>query len=117
MKVLVCGGRHYHFREGLYATLDHVLQQSADTDPFDVLIAGGARGADQLAFEWALERGVFFVIFPADWDLYGRRAGPVRNQRMRDEGQPDAGIAFPGGTGTEHMFYLLETAGIAVWRL
>ena len=32
--------------------------------------------------------------FPADWTTYDRSAGPIRNQQMLDEGQPEAGFAF-----------------------
>jgi hypothetical protein len=39
----------------------------------------------------------------ADWNRLGPGAGHIRNQRMIDEGKPDAAVAFPGGTGTADM--------------
>ena len=47
----------------------------------------------------------------------GLSAGPARNQRMLDEGKPDAGIAFPGGPGTADMTRRLKEAGIPVWEI
>ena len=29
------------------------------------------------------------VTYPADWDKFGRAAGPIRNQQMLDEGKPN----------------------------
>jgi len=42
--------------------------------------------------------------FPqGEWDELGKKAGPLRNQRMLDEGKPDLVVAFPGGGGTKDM--------------
>ena len=49
MRVLCCGGREFLDREMLAATLDRLHQERA----FSLVIAGGARGADTLAEEWA----------------------------------------------------------------
>ena len=49
LKVLVCGGRDFDDRAAVYAKLDRL---HADR-PFRAVIAGGARGADTLAIEWA----------------------------------------------------------------
>ncbi len=79
------------------------------------LIQGGARGADYFAWEWANERGVMCGSYPADWDAHGKRAGPIRNQQMIDEGKPDGVVAFPGGRGTKDMVDRAEKAGLKVW--
>jgi YspA, cpYpsA-related SLOG family len=77
-----------------------------------VLVAGGARGADTLADEWAKAQGIACQIFMADWEGLGRKAGPIRNQRMLDEGKPDLVIAFPGGRGTADMVRRAREAGV-----
>ena len=50
----------------------------------------------------------------AEWHRLGRKAGPIRNQRMLDEGKPDLVVAFPGGTGTAGMVALACKAGVRV---
>jgi hypothetical protein len=80
----------------------------------DAIIHGGARGADSMAGEFANETGIEEIVFPADWKMYGRRAGPIRNQQMLDEGKPDLVVAFPGGRGTADMVGRARTAGIEV---
>lgn len=94
-KVLVCGGRDYLDRASLYKVLD----AAHSANPIVLLIAGGARGADSLAADWASYRGVEKKIFVADWENQGRSAGPKRNQRMLDEGKPDLVIASPEDLG------------------
>jgi len=59
-----------------------------------VVIEGEARGADRIAAQEATAAGLTVLRFPAYWTTYGRSAGPIRNQQMLDEGQPEAGFAF-----------------------
>jgi hypothetical protein len=110
MRVLVCGGRDFSDREKLASALDAIHLRT----PFSVLIHGAAPGADTLAGEWARERGIAVVPFPADWKGQGRAAGPIRNKRMLDEGRPDLVVAMPGGRGTANMVSQAENANVAV---
>lgn len=113
MRVLVCGGRAYEEREHLFVTLDRLHRARGIT----LVIAGGARGADTLAEEWAKDRSVPHQIFHAEWDTLGRPAGPIRNQRMLDEGKPDLVVAFPGGKGTADMVRRAYEAGVRVMEV
>lgn len=79
-----------------------------------VIISGKAKGADTVAIEWAVVNWCSWEEYPADWEQYGKAAGPIRNQRMLDEGKPDLVIAFPGGTGTADMVRRAKAAGIEV---
>lgn len=110
MRVLACGGREYADPEALAAVLSDLRRTRGIT----VLIAGGARGADTLAAEWAKAQGIGCQIYQADWDGLGRKAGPIRNQRMLDEGKPDLVVAFPGGRGTSDMLRRAREAGVEV---
>lgn len=112
-RVLVCGGRDYEDRGSLFKVLDAAHYYN----PFECLIHGAARGADTLAGDWALARDVLCNAYPADWEKDGRSAGPVRNQRMLDQGKPDMVIAFPGGRGTADMIRRAEAAKVPVVRI
>ena len=115
MKVLVCGGRDFSDRELLDATLDRVLTKFGD----DLVIVHGncETGADQMAEQWAKDRRVEYMGFPARWERLGKPAGFERNKRMRDKAKPDAAIAFPGRTGTQMMCDLMLEIGIEPWRV
>ena len=45
-----------------------------------MIISGGANGADKLAEKLAQLRGYKLVVFKADWNKYGKKAGIIRNQ-------------------------------------
>ena len=82
-----------------------------------VIIHGAARGADSLANDYATERGLRVVSYPADWKTHGRRAGPIRNKKMLTESQPHVIIAFKGGNGTAHMMKIGREAGVTVYEV
>lgn len=111
---LICGGRTYSDRQSFGTVMAEIVE---DRHPDDLhVIHGGAGGADWLAEQWAMQ--VFgaktITPYPADWDQHGRAAGPIRNQRMIDEGKPDLVIAFPGGRGTADMVRRARKAGVKV---
>jgi predicted Rossmann-fold nucleotide-binding protein len=110
-RVLVCGGRDYDDRAAVYSSLDSLHAEHG----FTLLIAGGARGADTLAAQWAQDRGVPTQVYMAEWERFGREAGPIRNQRMLEEGTPDVVVAFPGGRGTTNMVAQARAAGLRVF--
>jgi hypothetical protein len=116
--VLVCGGRDFKARRLLHQSLDLVLVDK----PITLLVQGAARGADWLAHEWALSRGVRstgkrYQITNAMWVSQGRKAGYLRNKRMRDEELPDLVIAFEGGPGTQMMIDLAKEKGIPTLKV
>lgn len=83
----------------------------------DVVINGGAPGADDLGERWANYRGKDWETYEADWNAHRDAAGPIRNrvmlQRMmvlRARGHRVEALMMPGGQGTKDMVALL-TAG------
>lgn len=112
MRVLVTGGRKYRDRQRLYLELDRLHEAKG----IDLVIQGGATGADALARDWCAERMVSYRNFPANWSL-GRAAGPIRNAEMLKEGRPDLVVAFPGGDGTADMVSKARRAGVAIMEI
>lgn len=110
MRVIVCGGRKYRDRLRVVEQLDAILH----SQPHDTLtiIQGGASGADEFARDWCFRTSTPYINYPANWDRDGRAAGPIRNQRMLDHGQPDLVIVFPGGAGTADMVARAKRAGV-----
>lgn len=110
MKVLICGGRDFR-NETLLRT---ILDQRHGKHSFSRVIEGGTRGVDAMAKRWAWGHQIPVITFKADWARYGPGAGPIRNQQMLDEGQPELVIAFPGGKGTADMVDRARRAGVPV---
>jgi hypothetical protein len=115
MRLLVCGGRNYENWDLMKDVLDNFLQNNN----IDVLIEGEAKGADSMAREWAEDRGIPVMKFPANWMKYGRAAGPLRNKQMLNDGKPHYAFAFydrprAESRGTANMVGQLKAAGIPV---
>ena len=127
MRVLVCGGREFGFTRSTDPRLKEIandqfmfifdkLDQFLEQHDVEILIAGGANGADDLAESWAKLNNIKTEIYPADWEKYGKRAGYVRNKEMLESGKPDIILAFPGGQGTKNMIQLGLDAGVPVTK-
>ena len=80
--------------------------------PITEVVSGGAHGADRLGEHMARNRGITIETFYAQWKLYGRPAGPMRNQKMAE--YADACILFPGGKGTADMKDKAIAAGLKI---
>lgn len=114
-RVLICGSRDWtDWRTMLFAA--RFFHNG------DVLIEGGARGADLMARKAveALGYAVRIIEIPADWERDGRAAGPRRNQKMLAEGKPDVVWAFTTkplaeSKGTFDMVKRAKKAGVPVY--
>lgn len=111
MRVLIVGSRTFNDYELLKTSLDNVLREVTDTVE---IVSGGANGADRLAERYAKEKGYGLHIVRAEWNLYGKRAGYLRNAKMHEYISGDEKricVAFWDGIskGTQHSFTLADT--------
>ena len=89
MKIVIGGCRDYHDYDAFCEFVDRCLEELRQ----DVtVLSGHCSGVDAMAERYAAERGLGVEIYAAEWDKYGRAAGPVRNKKMVE--QSDAVIAF-----------------------
>jgi hypothetical protein len=102
VNVIIAGCRGYE----KYETVVEAVAASG----FDIteVVCGCARGVDTLGERWANENNIPVARHPADWNTFGRKAGPVRNQQMANYG--DALIAVWDGKsrGTKNMIQCME---------
>jgi predicted Rossmann-fold nucleotide-binding protein len=106
MKLIIAGGRHQHLRQMDY---DHLKK----LDKVSLIISGGAKGIDSDAKEWAIKQGIPVKTVEAQWQTYGKMAGPLRNKIMAE--MADALAIFPGGKGTESMFKEAEKRNLIIF--
>lgn len=106
---LVCGGRDFSDTRLFLHAMNKLVQERGQPDR---IIHGGARGADRFAGNWAAEIEIDCHVYYAKWQRQGHKAGPLRNQRMIDDGKPTLVIAFPGARGTADMVKRATMAGI-----
>lgn len=61
---------------------------------------------------------VNLTVYEADWDMYGKKAGPIRNQRMLQHSYPDVVSGFlqrgAGNRGTQNTLRTARSMGLVV---
>jgi len=111
MKVLVTGDRNWN-------RMDIIERELRKLSKDTIIIHGAARGVDTIAGFVAERLGMKVIPFPAKWHIYGRAAGPIRNQQMIDQGKPDIVLAFHDflekSKGTKDMINRARNVGIKV---
>ena len=108
MRLLVCGSREYENWTRIDFELSNLLRKPT------VIIHGAAPGVDTLAGIWARRNNILEEVYPADWETYGKAAGPIRNKKMLDEGKPDVVMGFlsKDSKGTKNMIEQAKKAGV-----
>lgn len=107
IRIAFTGGRDYKNKELVIRVLDLL---GGDRD-IEVLV-GDASGLDSLVYELTTYHKC--RVFAADWDNYGRAAGPRRNRAMLVEGKAELLVAFPGGRGTANCIRTAHELDIPV---
>ena len=109
-RIIVAGGRDFTDYALLSETLDVILKRYTLREV--QIVSGCCRGADALGERYARAHGIPVVRFPADWQAYGKAAGPIRNRKMAEYASEGEGIlvAFWDGKsrGTASMIRLAE---------
>lgn len=108
MKILVTGSREWTDWARIYRVLS--------VHPKGTILVHGhcPRGADRIADFIGQALGFEIHRHPADWNRYGRRAGPIRNREMLRL-HPDIEVVYafpvPQSRGTKDMIQASRQAG------
>jgi hypothetical protein len=104
MTYAIIGSRICTSPKRVFPVLRRLLQNG------DMIISGGAKGADKLAEQFAQQFNFTIQVFPANRVVHGKSAGPIRNQKIIDE--CDEVICFWDGVskGTKNALGLARKA-------
>jgi hypothetical protein len=115
-RILITGSRDWTDESTLYNAISD-LKNWYNFQWEDVVIVHGdcPTGADALADHFASQADLTTERHPADWEQFGKFAGPKRNQEMVDAGA-DVVLAFPKGLskGTRGTIKKAQDAGLTV---
>lgn len=108
MKTIIAGTRT--FAKPMF--LAHAIATCKFAKQITTVVSGGARGIDALGEAWAKEQNIPIERYPADWNAYGKKAGPMRNRVMAENA--DALIAIWDGesNGTRNMIEEASNRGL-----
>jgi len=110
-RAIVTGSRCHPQLADVWVEIDRII----DFRMFDEWLVGDCpTGVDAVAKQLFECRDVPFRVFRADWEKYGRAAGPLRNEAMVETPGVEACFGFPfgGSKGTRGCMNLAEKAGI-----
>lgn len=82
MKLIIAGSRDFIPSNML---IDALVFDFQLLDGIREVVSGGALGVDRAGESWAStypSDELLVKRFPADWDKYGKAAGPIRNREM-----------------------------------
>lgn len=101
-RLVVAGCRDFHDYAVASSEINKHLQK-LDVEYSVIIVSGRAEGADKLGERYAAEHNLTIERFPAEWDKYGKYAGPRRNAQMAQAA--DAVLVFWDGKskGTKNM--------------
>jgi len=111
VRLIIAGSRSHRMTSDDFAALDKLHAEHR----FTLVLHGGAKGIDRDGDLWALARSIPRKRMAAEWERYGRAAGPLRNERMAQEA--DALAVFDGGVGTLDMLTKAKARGLRVFDL
>ena len=118
MRSLYAGSRDFTDYHLILHTMREQLHRCWTTGENLTIIHGAAQGADLLAAQAAAALGLEAEPHPAQWQEYGRKAGPIRNREMLESGIDNAHafISKPleESKGTQHMVKIARKAGVPV---
>ena len=78
MKLAVIGSRNFTDKEVLF----DYLQKFIENNNVELIISGGAKGADRMAEQFAKEHGIETQIFKLEYAKYGRGAPFILNEKI-----------------------------------
>jgi hypothetical protein len=107
-RFIIAGGRDFSDYEYLKEKCFNILPNDCE------VVSGGAKGADYLGERFAKENEIQIKKFPANWNLHGKSAGPIRNKQMAE--YADALICFWDGEsrGTKNMIDEATLRGLEI---
>jgi len=114
INIAIVGGRDFSD----FALMDNVIcDYIASIESVDkiTIVSGGAKGADSLADKLAKKYGFGLMVFEADWEGQGKKAGYQRNKQIIE--YANVVFAFWDGVskGTAHSIKLAQEAGLALY--
>ncbi|MEM6697376.1 MAG: DUF2493 domain-containing protein [Bacteroidota bacterium] len=76
MKLLITGSRNFEDYEGLKVAFKTLEKERGEC--INLILHGGAKGADQLAEKYVKERGIKAIVIRPDYDKYPVKVAPLK---------------------------------------
>jgi predicted Rossmann fold nucleotide-binding protein DprA/Smf involved in DNA uptake len=81
MKLIIAGSRDLFITS---EQLKDIVEKYINFSDITTIVSGNCSGIDKIGILLAKTNDLEVLLFPADWNTYGRSAGPVRNKKMAE---------------------------------
>ncbi len=117
MRIIIAGTRTYNDYNELRERMTKLLRYE-DLSTVEI-ITGGAPGADALGERFAKRNDLKHKRFDANWYMFGKAAGPIRNEQMVKYAKEDDHcilVCFWDGKskGTKNMIDVAQKYGLEI---
>lgn len=116
VRIIIAGTRSFNDYALLRKTMCSLFGQVSPSQ-MEVISGHCPTGADSLGEIFARRNGIRLTTFPANWEKYGKAAGPIRNKQMAEYVSTDGYlVAFWDGKsrGTKNMIEEAYRVGVTV---
>ena len=83
VRVVISGCRDYSDYDEAKRYIEFCLKNVSQGNDI-IVVSGCASGADAIGERYAKEKGWIVERYPANWQTYGKSAGPRRNKQMAE---------------------------------
>jgi hypothetical protein len=110
MRTIISGSRN-----ASYENVVDAINASGFKDEISLIISGTARGADTYGEIYAIENNIKIEVYPADWDTFGKQAGPIRNLQMAKNAEALIAVWDGESRGTKNMIQTAKLLGLKIF--
>ena len=114
MKLIIAGGRNITDleSESIQAFINFL-----EIEGITEIVSGGAKGVDKAGEIYAHVHNIPCQVFPAEWNKYGKAAGPIRNSVMANYGDALLIIWDGKSRGSADMKQRMTKLSKPVWEI
>lgn len=107
MKLIIAGTITFIHETYIFRTLN-ILFALRGLHNIEITLCGECEGPDKIGKKWAIENNIPVKSYEADWNKYGKAAGPIRNEEMAKDAT-HAVIFYDGKSrGSKNMIELCK---------
>jgi hypothetical protein len=110
MKTIIAGGRDI--------TDYQLVVDAIAASGFNIteVVSGKAQGVDSLGERYAKERTIPVIECPAQWDRFGKMAGPFRNRQMAQQAEALVLVWDGRSKGSRNMLKQAQEFGLKIYE-
>jgi len=108
MKIAIVGYRNFNDFDMFE---NYILDWELTNGKITNIISGGCVGTDKLAEKYAIKYNIPTTIHEAQWDKYGKSAGPIRDKKIVDDCSHLIAFLSSKSVGTKITINMAKKAG------